>query len=455
MTVTVKGSPADAEQVRNITLLFQMARQMGATPDQMAGANATMTQESACRNIQGGDRDSAGLFQQRPSCGWGSYADVTNPTHAIKAFLTPYLGYCKRGMDPISASNQVQRSAYPQAPAQWMAESRRNVSQVTGSADFGDTMSMGALGLESNTRTMPYEFSRGTGDTIETSWDCMGRLAQEVSWDRFMSRGVLWFVSEDWLKTQTPRFALAADTRGVISITFSSDGRTQAAEATVQALARRWAAEPGDIVRISGQGPGDGLWICSGSRRDMGSPITEISLRRPVAPTDEPANDTTTTTTVVGGIPSMSLNPSAIGGAATGGSSMAQRIYNAAAEATAMNWRYSQGMRNSQRPNGYADCSSGVSWVLNRAGVHIPGSMSPNAPTSGMYETWGVAGPGQWVTVECNGGHVWIRFTGGVGPAWRFDTSAYGDSYTGSSGGRLRKTARPTTGFVARHWPGT
>jgi hypothetical protein len=53
----------------------------------------------------------------------------------------------------------------------------------------------------------------------------------------------------------------------------------------------------------------------------------------------------------------------------------------------------------------------------------------------------------------CNAGHIWIRWNG-IGPAWRFDTSSYGDSYTGSSGGRNRSTPRPSGGFVQRHWPG-
>ena len=50
-------------------------------------AVATAMTESHLRNHKYGDRDSEGLFQQRPSCGWGSPKQITNPDHAAKAFL--------------------------------------------------------------------------------------------------------------------------------------------------------------------------------------------------------------------------------------------------------------------------------------------------------------------------------------------------------------------------------
>ena len=136
--LTVKGATATPGQVANMVHCCQIAATMGASAEEMAGALATMTQESDCINLGGGDADSAGLFQQRPSCGWGSYAQVTTPKYAITKFLTPYLHYCKQGHSVIDASNLVQGSAYPQAPAQWLAESRRNVTTILGSADHSD-----------------------------------------------------------------------------------------------------------------------------------------------------------------------------------------------------------------------------------------------------------------------------------------------------------------------------
>jgi cell wall-associated NlpC family hydrolase len=81
------------------------------------------------------------------------------------------------------------------------------------------------------------------------------------------------------------------------------------------------------------------------------------------------------------------------------------------------------------------DCSGSVSFVLASAGLL-------NAPLdSGRLMSWGEAGPGKWVTIYANRGHVWMVVAG-----IRFDTS--GAKVTGS---RWQNEMRPTGGFVARH----
>ena len=452
--VTVKGARANAGQVANIRLLCQIAKQMGATAEQMAGALATMTQESTCVNLQGGDRDSAGLFQQRPSCGWGSYAQVTTPSYAIGKFLTPYLTYCKQGMSVLAASNKVQGSAYPSAPGQWLAESRRDVQVIMGSGDFGDVTTLGGgYSMDTSTRIVPYEFSRGSAGQKENSWDCIGRLATEVTWDRFMRGGVLWFVSETWLGRQTPRFAFAEGARGILSITHDADARRPAAEATVSAVADRWSVLPGDVVRVSSEGPADGLWLVHSTRRSIYDPTTEIDLKRPVPKKDEPANATQSTTTTVGGITTNRLGASQVSGGAAAGPELAQKIYNAAKFMSDMKLPYSIGARTLVAHPPSADCSSSCSWVLLAAGLPLPGGVKAGqwAPVSGQFESWGQAGMGRWVTVMCSAEHIWLRFTG-VGPAWRFDTSPHGCG--DPDGPRLRNCARDTAGFTTRHWPG-
>ena len=438
---------------------------MGATAEQLAGAHAVMTQESVCVNMPDGDLDSAGLFQQRPSCGWGSYKQVTDPNYAIRKFMSKFLPYCHQGIEVIRAGQKVQGSGFAEAPRQWLSESRANVSIIMGSQDFGAGTSLaglgGTIGLDSNTRVLPYEFSRGTADgPPETSWDCMGRLAQEVKWDRFMRRGELWFVSEDWLRKQSPRFTFAVDVQGVLSITFEADSRRNAAEATVRVLARRWAVTPGDVVRVAGQGPGNGLWLVASVRRTLSDPVSDVSLKRPAPQGAEPANQTSSQSVMVGGELSTGLMGNTIGGGAAGGSALAQKIYNAAKTMSDMNLPYDAGGPRSLGNNPRsADCSSSVSWALLHAGVPLPGNAGPNswAPVSGAYLNWGMPGKGQWVTAWIKpgsgpAGHIWLQFTGKVGPAWRFDTSAHG---SGGSGPHLRFTARSVSGFVPRHWTGT
>ena len=77
-------------------------------------ALATAYQESKLYNIDYGDRDSVGLFQQRPSQGWGTVAQLTDPEFATNAFydaLAKVDGY--REMEITVAAQEVQRSGLP------------------------------------------------------------------------------------------------------------------------------------------------------------------------------------------------------------------------------------------------------------------------------------------------------------------------------------------------------
>ena len=76
-----------AEQARNAITIAQVARDLGVPRRGLQIAIATAIQESKLTNLTGGDADSGGLFQQRPSTGWGSRAQVTNPVLAARAFF--------------------------------------------------------------------------------------------------------------------------------------------------------------------------------------------------------------------------------------------------------------------------------------------------------------------------------------------------------------------------------
>lgn len=120
------GSQWTAEQRANANVIIQTGLQLGASWRDIRVALMTAMQESSLRNLSYGDRDSAGLFQQRPSCGWGSYEQVTDPHYAAKAF---FLGAGSnqglldlKGRDQMSlaqAAQTVQKSAYPDAYAKW------------------------------------------------------------------------------------------------------------------------------------------------------------------------------------------------------------------------------------------------------------------------------------------------------------------------------------------------
>lgn len=116
------GSP---EQMDNAATIAAVGRAMGAPDRAITIALATAIQESTLANLRGGDRDSVGLFQQRPSQGWGSPAElldtVTSSTKFYDALLaTP--GWA--GMDVTEAAQRVQRSGFPEAYADHEPEAR-------------------------------------------------------------------------------------------------------------------------------------------------------------------------------------------------------------------------------------------------------------------------------------------------------------------------------------------
>jgi cell wall-associated NlpC family hydrolase len=89
------------------------------------------------------------------------------------------------------------------------------------------------------------------------------------------------------------------------------------------------------------------------------------------------------------------------------------------------------------------DCSGSVSYALAAGGLL-------SAPeTSGQLESWGEAGPGKWITIYANAGHVYMYVN--VGGRWmRFDTVGRSGPYAS----RWQPEIRSNAGFVARHWPG-
>lgn len=98
-------------------------------------AVATAMQESGLVNLGHGDRDSLGVFQQRPSQGWGSAAQVMNPAYAAGQFYIALLqvpGWQQLPLD--TAAQDVQRSGTPGAYAKWQSAAAALVAHVTGSS---------------------------------------------------------------------------------------------------------------------------------------------------------------------------------------------------------------------------------------------------------------------------------------------------------------------------------
>lgn len=119
------------EQRRNAATIIAVARQLDAPPRAWVVAVATAMQESTLRNINYGDRDSLGLFQQRPSQGWGSPAQVLDPVYSTSIFIQRLLEIPGWDELPVTVAAQaVQRSAFPDAYAKWEGLAAELVGQL-------------------------------------------------------------------------------------------------------------------------------------------------------------------------------------------------------------------------------------------------------------------------------------------------------------------------------------
>jgi hypothetical protein len=125
--------PLSDEQAGNAATIAAIGIQLGMPDHAVTVALATALQESGLRNVPVGDRDSAGLFQQRPSQGWGTRAQVLDPVYASTAFyqrLRAQPGWTQ--LSVTDAAQLVQRSAAPDAYAQWEPRARAAAAALTG-----------------------------------------------------------------------------------------------------------------------------------------------------------------------------------------------------------------------------------------------------------------------------------------------------------------------------------
>jgi cell wall-associated NlpC family hydrolase len=171
------------EQMINAAIIVAVGKQMIAPEQGWVIAIATAMQESGLNNLNYGDRDSLGLFQQRPSQGWGTPAQIMDPTYAATQFYRHLLvvnGW--QQMSVNAAAQTVQHSGMPNAYAQHEQAARQVVGAVQGSvctpSDRGDcnnlrlpdSAAQAAVIFACQQRGKPYVWG-GNGDP---GFDCSG-----------------------------------------------------------------------------------------------------------------------------------------------------------------------------------------------------------------------------------------------------------------------------------------
>lgn len=156
------------EQAANAATISAVGTTRGMPERAVTIALATALQESGLRNIDYGDRDSLGLFQQRPSQGWGTDKQIMDPVHAAGKFyahLDEIPGYSRLPL--TEAAQRVQRSGFPQAYAKHEPDAALLAAALTGRTP-------GALDCE------PPRSTAGTGDASKVRAALVSAFGKDV-----------------------------------------------------------------------------------------------------------------------------------------------------------------------------------------------------------------------------------------------------------------------------------
>jgi hypothetical protein len=167
----------DGDQMANAATIAAVGIRAGLPERALTVALATALQESKLRNLSSGDRDSIGLFQQRPSQGWGRPDQLADPRFAARRFysaLKKVRGW--QTMRITEAAQRVQRSAYPEAYQRWTAEADLLAAALVGRlgravtcTKVGAPPMQGELAAQALTAAVRLdwgEISTGTADDV-------------------------------------------------------------------------------------------------------------------------------------------------------------------------------------------------------------------------------------------------------------------------------------------------
>jgi hypothetical protein len=137
-TANNRSTVVDLDQAHFASIIAGVSVRRGLPPRAASIAIATAYQESGIRNLDYGDRDSVGLFQQRPSQGWGTERQLMNPSYASAKFYDALIKIENwETADITEIAQQVQNSGHPEAYRDHEADARVLASTLTGQSPAG------------------------------------------------------------------------------------------------------------------------------------------------------------------------------------------------------------------------------------------------------------------------------------------------------------------------------
>jgi hypothetical protein len=186
-TISGATNGLDSEQIQNAKTIAAVGKHLGATSNDIAVAIMTSMDESSLHNLHGGDRDSQGLFQQRPSQGWGSVEQVTNPVYAATKFYQHLLSDGSRAQKtPWQQAQDVQISAYSDgskyqkywaSPANGFQVSAQQIAAYVLGTNLNDVLVAGGGSASSSTSTT----TSGGNNSLDVVGDARSILSNAAS----------------------------------------------------------------------------------------------------------------------------------------------------------------------------------------------------------------------------------------------------------------------------------
>lgn len=253
-------------------------------------------QESSISNLglNPNGSGSRGVFQQIKKYGWPASGDVATDAAEFFKRLRAVVSNAPN-IQYYAAIQDVQRSGFPTAYAQWRTEAERIVTQyglASGSTALVNSQFTDSLSAAQG----DYEFYRGVPPTKvktqwgkESSWDCIQRLANEVQWRAFFVSGTFYYISDDELLKSQPVATLDESSKGVRSIDGDYAEGTKSATVNLTCDAGRWVAPPGSVITLQNMGPWNGRWLVNDISRSLFSPTVNITLKKKQPRLPEPA----------------------------------------------------------------------------------------------------------------------------------------------------------------------